>query len=1164
MSVIAYSVLAYLVMTVFIYDSILLFQVVVSVVKMAQCSFLGSHHPGSVPCQHLRYLPTLLVCAIFCGLAAAAPQVTPLAFRFTQAAYNASIRENSVGKTYVKPSEKMGMYIQDPELQIRFKIIDGDLKRMFKAEERFIGDFCFLRIRLRTGAHEVINRELQEEYHLVVRGSGRYQSGPRMTTQTEVLVKVLDENDLSPLFYPTHYDKSIPENTPIHASITKVSASDADVGVNGEIYYSFAEPTDVFMIHPTSGIVYLTQSLDYNDRALYDLEILANDRGPDLWGHRRTSRATLKVTVEEVNFYAPDIRLAELPSVIEHGKVGAVYAILHIQDKDVGENGEIHGVEITGGNQEGYFRLRQGKSTEEFVIEVARTLDREIDPYGFNLTIEASDGGIPSKVTTKTIHVKLQDTNDQTPRFPQNDFRVSVNECVPIHTPLIFVNATDIDYAKNGEVSYEITGGNDHGWFRISQQTGLLSVIRPLDAETAAEVVLSVTAQDQANMGSRRASSTQVRVAILDCNDNTPVFNHTGVLEITLDEGQPVGSDVYKVSAWDADSGDNGFISYSIANIEGMPFTIDSFTGMIKVSQILDYESMRRVYYLRVRASDWGSTFRRESELIVKISLRDVNDNKPQFEEENCIGYLSRDAPSGTSLLTVSAIDFDVTNIISYSLENNDDQADCFEVDSTTGVLRTQCSLTQYTTDFVSVKVRATDGVNPSDPLFINGTLVNSRNSHLSTGHVQITCEDSGVSQQLTELLRQARQNNAEVDTDLEPQDTSLFMDNLNSPSFAPSLPSRVTIMEGMSVGSSILTMSAQDPDHGYNHKLLYTIMDGNSKDGFKVDTYSGVLMILSEIDREDLDHYNLNITVMDMGDPPKSASRMLEILVADRNDNPPEFEKQSYTVTILESTQVNTSVIQVTAVDRDTGVNAEIRYSILTDTDDFGINPLTGEITVRQPLDRETQEEYRLRVKATDSAVDDPLSSVITVNIHLEDVNDNAPAFFPPRYHVRVREDLPVGTVVLTMQARDPDTGDGGKVRFSLQQGMDDKFVVDRLTGTIRIASELDYEDKQIYNITARVKDRGAVSLNAKCSVVIEIVDVNENLYPPVFPDFVFQGTVQENEPVNTVVMQLIARDDDSKINPSASPKDYDIVYSIRNGSGLGLFTIDRQGGWC
>ena len=190
-------------------------------------------------------------------------------FRFTATTYNASIAENSMGKTYVTPDgEKMGIQLLRSRRayeEIKFRIVAGDKEKFFKAEERVVGDFCFLLLRTRTGNVDVLNRERKDHYVLEVRASARRRDGKNRQTlleaQATVTVTILDTNDLNPLFYPTEYEATVTEDTPMHKSILKVVAEDADLGRNGEIYYSFAEKTDQFAVHPVSGVVTLTRPL---------------------------------------------------------------------------------------------------------------------------------------------------------------------------------------------------------------------------------------------------------------------------------------------------------------------------------------------------------------------------------------------------------------------------------------------------------------------------------------------------------------------------------------------------------------------------------------------------------------------------------------------------------------------------------------------------------------------------------------------------------------------------------------------------------------------------------------------------------------------------------------------------------------------------------------
>lgn len=188
-------------------------------------------------------------------------------FRFTQPLYNVSIAENSIGKTYVVPEERMGIKLAsaDSDVDIKFRIVSGDRDKFFKAEERTVGDFCFLLIRTRTSNVDVLNRERKDRYVLEVRATlSRRDGRNRVITRdadATVVVTILDTNDLNPLFYPVEYETTVTEDTPLHRSILRVIAEDADLGRNGEIYYSFAEENDQFAVHPVSGVITLTRPL---------------------------------------------------------------------------------------------------------------------------------------------------------------------------------------------------------------------------------------------------------------------------------------------------------------------------------------------------------------------------------------------------------------------------------------------------------------------------------------------------------------------------------------------------------------------------------------------------------------------------------------------------------------------------------------------------------------------------------------------------------------------------------------------------------------------------------------------------------------------------------------------------------------------------------------
>lgn len=169
---------------------------------------------------------------------------TPYQFNFSHPIYNVTIPENSVQKTFaIQPytdKARMGIQLYDDgvhHIDVKYQIVGGDKNKVFKAEERVVGDFAFLTIRTRTN-NIVLNREKGDNYRLQVKASvsrSKIGTKKRIVDEAETIVdvKILDKNDLSPLFFPTKYHITISDDTPLHQSIDRVTAEDADIGING-------------------------------------------------------------------------------------------------------------------------------------------------------------------------------------------------------------------------------------------------------------------------------------------------------------------------------------------------------------------------------------------------------------------------------------------------------------------------------------------------------------------------------------------------------------------------------------------------------------------------------------------------------------------------------------------------------------------------------------------------------------------------------------------------------------------------------------------------------------------------------------------------------------------------------------------------------------------
>ncbi|XP_053363533.1 protocadherin Fat 3a isoform X2 [Clarias gariepinus] len=1089
----------------------------------------------------------LLLCLALVFFLSPPPQVHCQSDRprlqFTQALYHAAVYENSAARTYAVSQVRMGVDLQQRS-EVRYRITSGDDEGFFKAEEYTLGDFCFLRIRTKGGNAAILNREIQDNYQLTVKASVK---GETVEAWTKVSVQVLDMNDLRPLFSPTTYSVTIAENTPLRTSIAQVTATDADTGSNGEFYYFFKEKMELFAVHPTSGVVSLSGKLNVDTQSRYDLEIQAVDRGMKLYGNNGvSSTAKLFVHVERINEHAPTLSVATLAPV--WAEATPAVAVVTVEDADTGPNGEIEAVNIVDGDpfylfsveRKGIDREGEERGSSEFVLKAPDHLDWESYPFGLNLSLQARDRGTPQKSSeVQMVHLKLSRPSPLEIRFQKEVYEVNLSEIAPPKTIVLAVKL----HPEPASVEYILTPSADSAFFSVNSETGVISTSRWLTKLTQRNFELEV-------MEVESDLKAKVRVLLEDANDNAPVFTQQSY-EVFVNESIPVGTRVVVVTALDADHGENSYITYSMASLMPLPFTIHQFNGAITTRQELDFESSSESFSFVVRASDWGSPYRRESEVNVTVHIENVNDNKPLFEKVSCIGVVSRDLPIGEVIATMSAIDIDEMELVKYKIISGNEYG-FFDLNPDSGVMTLRRSLlTANPKSAFSLKITATDGETFSDPMFVNISIAQGKSPPKS-----FTCIETHVAQRLAEkLLKKAKANSKPK---IEEGFIDLFSVNRQAPQFDKSFPTDITVRENMEIGSSVFQVKAYDSDTGFNGQILYSISSGNTDSSFTIGTLSGEIRIFLPLDRERTNRYILNLTLYDLGLPQRSAWHLLTVHVEDANDNAPQFLQGSgYRARIPENTPIGTEVIQVEATDKDQGSNGEIQYSLLTSTSQFGINSSSGIVYVAGQLDHESMPSFLLKVEARDRAERSAQKfSVTTLHVELVDVNDCPPAFIPSVINARALEDLPIGTVIAWIDTQDPDLGPGGEVRYSLGNEYDGRFEVDPTSGAIRLTKELDYETQQFFNLTIRAKDRGRpVSLLSVSFVEVEVVDVNENLYAPYFSNFAVNASVKESARIGTSVLRVSAQDDDTG-------RDGEVQYSIRDGSGLGRFTIDDETG--
>lgn len=1062
--------------------------------------------------------------------------IPPLSWRFTHSLYNATIYENSAPKTYVESPVKMGMYLAEPHWVVKYRIISGDAAGVFKTEEHVVGNFCFLRIRTKSSNTALLNREVRDSYTLIVQASDK---SLEFEALTQVVVHILDQNDLKPLFSPPSYRVTISEDRPLKSPICKVTATDADLGQNAEFYYAFNARSEVFAIHPTSGVVTVAGKLNVTWRGKYELQVLAVDRMRKISeGNGFGNLASLVIRVEPVHRKPPAINLVVLNP--PEGDEGDIYAIVTVDTN--GSGAEVDSLEVVGGDPGKYFKvLRSYAQGNEFNLVAVRDINWAEHPHGFNISLQThSWSRFPPHSIIRAFHLPSWTLANL--RFEKAVYRVKLSEFSPPGSRVALVKVTTA--LPNLRYSLKPSSGNTA--FKLNARTGLITTTKLVDFHERNQYQLHV----KTSLGQ---ATTTVIIDIVDCNNHAPVFNRSSY-EGTLDENIPPGTSVLTVTATDQDHGDNGHITYSITGPKAVPFSIDPLLGVISTTKPMDYELMKRIYTFRVRASDWGSPFRQEKEVSVSLRLKNLNDNQPMFEEVNCTVSLRQDAPVGKSIMAVSAIDMDELQNLKYEIVSGNEQ-DYFHLNHFSGVIslkRSFMNLTAVRPTIYSLKITASDGKNYASPTTLKVTVVKDPHSE-----VPVQCDKTGVLTHITKTILQSAGLQSQELGEEEFTSLSNYQINHHAPQFEDHFPQSIDILEQVPINTPLARLAATDPDTGFHGKLVYVISDGNEEGCFDIELETGLLTVAAALDYETTSFYVLNVTVYDLGTPPKSSWKLLTVTVKDWNDNPPRFPPGGYQLTISEDTEVGTTIAELKTEDADSEDNGRVRYTLLTPTEKFSLHPLTGELVVTGHLDRESESQYILKAEARDQPTKGhQLFSVTDLIVTLEDINDNPPQCITEHRRLKVPEDMPLGTVLTFLDASDPDLGPAGEVKYILVEDAHGTFQVHPMTGALSLEKELDFERRAGYNLSFWASDSGKpLSRRTLCHVEVLVMDVNENLHSPHFSSFVYQGQVQENSPAGTPVMVVTAQDDDSGL-------DGELQYFLRAGTGLEAFSINQDTG--
>ncbi|XP_075852247.1 protocadherin alpha-1-like [Microcebus murinus] len=553
-----------------------------------------------------------------------------------------------------------------------------------------------------------------------------------------------------------------------------------------------------------------------------------------------------------------------------------------------------------------------------------------------------------------------------------------------------------------------------------------------------------------------------VEVKVKDINDNPPVFRGRKQ-RIFIPESRLLGSRFPIEGAADADIGANALLTYTLSPSDYFSLDVQASDELSKslsleLRKSLDREETPELHLL-LTATDGGKP-ELEGTVELLITVLDVNDNAPLFDQAVYRVYLLETTANGTLVTTLNASDADegVNGEVVFSFDSDISPKvqEKFKVDSSSGEIRLIDKLDYEETRSYEMQVKAVDKGSP--PM---------------SNHCKVLVKVLDVNDNAPQLAI-----------------TSL------------SLP----IREDAPLSTVIALIRVSDLDSGVHGQVTCSLTPNVP---FKlVSTFKNYYSLVLDgvLDRESESVYDLVVTARDGGSPSLWATASVSVEVADVNDNAPAFAQPEYTVFVKENNPPGCHIFTVSARDADAQENARVSYSLVERrvgeralSSYVSVHAESGKVYALQPLDHEELELLRFQVSARDAGVP-PLGSNVTLQVFVLDENDNAPALLAPRAGSTfgavtevVSRMVGAGHVVAKVRAVDADSGYNAWLSYELEPAAGSArspFRVGLYTGEISTTRALDEADAPRQRLLVLVRDHGEPALTATATVLVSLVE--------------------------------------------------------------------------
>ncbi|KFQ51432.1 Protocadherin-1, partial [Nestor notabilis] len=530
-------------------------------------------------------------------------------------------------------------------------------------------------------------------------------------------------------------------------------------------------------------------------------------------------------------------------------------------------------------------------------------------------------------------------------------------------------------------------------------------------------------------------------------------------------------------------------------------------------------------YDLTIKVQDGGNPPRASSALL-RITILDMNDNAPKFEKALYEAELSENSPVGHSVLQVKANDSDqgANAEIDYSFHQASDMVRREKnVDRTPGLITVQGPIDREDVNILKFSVMAKDkGANPKS----------------ARTQVVVTIKDMN--------------DNA----------PSIEIREIRGIGLVTHQDGMANISEDVPVETAVALVQVSDRDEGEN-AVVTCVVAGDVPFQLRQASETGsdskkkyFLQTTTPLDYESVKEYTIEIVAVDSGNPPLSSTNSLKVQVMDVNDNAPVFSQSFTEVAFPENNEPDDLVMEVSASDADSGSNAKLVYSLVTDPSSkgsFAIDPDSGEIRVKAVLDREQRERYEFLVVAADKG-SPSLKGTASVAVNVMDRNDNDPKFMLSGYNFSVMENMPPLSPVGMVTVIDADKGENARIQLSVEQDNGD-FVIQNGTGTILSSISFDREQQSTYTFRLKAVDGGDPPRSAYVGVTINVLDENDNAPFITSPSNATYKHILPHTSPGQQVSKVKAEDIDSGVNA-------ELIYSITGGNPFELFQISPHSG--